>query len=423
MRPHQQVSRILKYKFARNSLSIPRVSFSSEKLDESQYFLWPNETEGNMINVNFSLTDEGIINRTNAYRNARLPLLTNRLESKVVEGAITLKKPLYFGAFELAESGDSISHDIFDEVLTATRSYLSSGLDLFVEDASLCAFSKYRVGVRITTDQPAIALLARKLLIRSPPREVDHRARFDCWRTDPRWKVGRAKWNGQHYDLQNFPHDGPLKGQRPIVAFVGGDTHAVAVQFVENSSKEIIGANVVIGEEAPVRGIVSAIGHAASVYINEKQKDAVAIPAVTLVKGKETVIIVGGDDSIVDAAAQSINGSSLFDAYHCVLSAPGVSALWNGYIGNIPSKTDPASLVPSVHVNGKTVVPIVPHNLAFPPTQILFYQKGAKKSVLSLEDAVKKIVELSDSSKEGLINSLLSGVKLSVIGKSSDISI
>lgn len=70
--------------------------------------------------------------------------------------------------------------------------------------------------------------------------EVNHRARFKGWNFDPRWKSSVPVWNGQSYDL---PKDLPpvaQPGQRPIVAFVGGDHAILAVQFVENNS-EIVG--------------------------------------------------------------------------------------------------------------------------------------------------------------------------------------
>lgn len=78
------------------------------------------------------------------------------------------------------------------------------------------------------------------LQIPSPPAEVNHRARFKGWNFDPRWQSPTPIWNGTGYDL---PQDLPRvakPGQRPIVAFVGGDHDALAVQFVEVNN-EIVG--------------------------------------------------------------------------------------------------------------------------------------------------------------------------------------
>ena len=48
----------------------------------------------------------------------------------------------------------------------STKEELSSGKDLFVEDAALGAHSKYRIGVRIITQDVKIAMIMRTLLVR-----------------------------------------------------------------------------------------------------------------------------------------------------------------------------------------------------------------------------------------------------------------
>lgn len=52
--------------------------------------------------------------------------------------------------------------------------------------------------------------------------------------------VPKPVWNGKHYDFENELPAVPKAGQRPIVAFVGGDNSLAAVQFVEFKS-EIVG--------------------------------------------------------------------------------------------------------------------------------------------------------------------------------------
>ena len=82
--------------------------------------------------------------------------------------------------------------------------------------------------------------------IPSPPIEVNHRARFEGWNFDPRWKNNTPIWNGTGYDL---PEDLPKvakPGQRPIVAFMGGPGDTAVVQFVEND-KVIVGKWNIIG--------------------------------------------------------------------------------------------------------------------------------------------------------------------------------
>ena len=73
---------------------------------------------------------------------------------------------------------------------------------------------------------------------------MNHRARFKGWNFDPRWQSPTPIWNGTGYDL---PKDLPRvaqPGQRPIVALVGGDHDALAVQFVEVNN-EIVGKHIV----------------------------------------------------------------------------------------------------------------------------------------------------------------------------------
>ena len=133
-----------------------------------------------------------------------------------------------------------------------------------------------------------------------PPRECDHRARFDGWNLDPIWQSGETEkvWDGEKYIINENP--APAKGLRPIVACVGGDSATTAVEFVQKDD-QIVGANVVVGSKAPVRGLVEAVGHATTVLINEQQSMSLALPSTSFIKGKNTCVVVGADDSVVDA--------------------------------------------------------------------------------------------------------------------------
>ena len=163
--------------------------------------VFPRESEGNKMAVNWSLVEEGVVPKGEAFRNCRVSLLTSRLSSKVVDGKVDVKSPIYTGTYEIAESGDDISHDDFEAMLTAQQEYLSSGTDLFVEDGAICASTSARLGVRVVTDSAASALVARSLLISTPLREVDHRTRFDGWNKDPRWRttVEEGKFEGDKW--------------------------------------------------------------------------------------------------------------------------------------------------------------------------------------------------------------------------------
>ncbi|KAJ1432747.1 hypothetical protein B484DRAFT_394836 [Ochromonadaceae sp. CCMP2298] len=380
-----------------------------------EWSLFPRQCEGNVYAVNWSLCEDGVVPVGDAFRNARVSMLTKKVGGKVTAGKLDASKPAYSGKYSISESGDSISHEEFSELIAAQHQHLSSGIELFVEDAALGALGAIRNGVRVVTDDAATALIARALLMPTPPAEVNHRARFKGWNFDPRWLNGKPEWNGSFYDI---PAESTVAqaGQRPIVAFVGGPGDAVSVQFVE-SEEEIVGANVVVGGSAPVMALVDGLGLAATVLLNTQQPGALALACTSMVKGKETAVVVGADEEVLGAIAQSGN---LYGAYHNIISPLGVSALWNGYIG--PAAGSPAACpTPAVIVGGKTVLCVEPNNMAHPATHIVFYEKGAARSKLSADEAVKRLVGLTDESKEAAIQALLKGASVSVIGKAADV--
>ena len=131
-------------------------------------FLWPREMEGNIYNDNWSLCEDGVVPTGIMFRNARLPVLTSRLPVKVESGKAVVENPKYAGKYVSLEAGDGIAHEAFAEALTAQQTYLSSGVDLFVEDAFMGTSASGRVGVRVVTDSPATALIARTLMVRIP---------------------------------------------------------------------------------------------------------------------------------------------------------------------------------------------------------------------------------------------------------------
>lgn len=382
--------------------------------------VFPREREGNHYATNWSLTEDGVVPVGDAFRNARVALLTTRLGSKVENGKVE-GKVAYTGKYAMKEAGEEgLSHGSFSDALAEQQAYLSSGVELFVEDAALCAFTGGRVGVRVVTDSSAMALIARTLLIAVPERPVDHRARFDGWNFDPRWEEPEVIWTGEKAQVNDGPTV-PKKGQRPIVAYVGGPGDRVAVQFVEANAK-IVGANISIGGAAPVRALVEALGHASSVLINEQNAcGGLALPATTLVKGASTVVVVSADDSVVDASAAS---SSLFAAYHSFVSPAGVSALWNGAIAAAPAAPKASRLSPPLVVSsGKAAVALSPDNLAAPATSFVFFEKGARKGPVSEEDAVKRLAALTDEAKAEAIKAVLKGAKCYTAGSMADIDL
>lgn len=127
----------------------------------------------------------------------------------------------------------------------------------------------------------------------------------------------------------------------------------------------------------------SAVGEAANVMLNATYKDAIAIHSVSIVNGKDTTVIINGDDSVI---AEAVSKEVLYGAYNNLLSLKGVSALWNGVI----SSTGTNKAIPNIMVDKESAVVLEPNNLAFPATHIIFYEKGAKSGALSEEEAVKR---------------------------------
>lgn len=151
----------------RRYLKPSRLIFNAKlsTVQTEEWSLFPREREGNIYSVNWSLCEDGVVPVGDAYRNARLPILTNRLGVKVQNGKIAVEKPVYFGKYTILEAGDHISHDDFSEIFATQQEYLSSGIELFVEDGAFGVNNLVRNGARVTTNDPALALIARTMLV------------------------------------------------------------------------------------------------------------------------------------------------------------------------------------------------------------------------------------------------------------------
>lgn len=168
-----------------------------------------------------------------------------------------------------------------------------------------------------------------------------------------------------------------------------------------------------------VIGLVDAIGYAYVGTLNEQVADAAALASLSLVSGKETTLVVG---SVPDEFTQhALSKGQLYGAYHNVISVSGTSAVWNGVIA---PAGDSASSTPAVVVNGSAARSTNPNNLAFAPTNLFFYEAGAKKSKLSAADAVKRLVAASgEESKEALFAEIVGNAKsIFVVGSAKDIA-
>ena len=382
--------------------------------------VFPREREGNVYAVNWSLAEHGIIAVGDAFRNAHNATLERKLGAKVDGGKVIVQAPAFVGKYEVKEAGDQITHQQFSDLLGTQNDFLSGGGDIFVEDASVCGAAHVRMGVRVVTDSPAVAMVARNMLIPSPPYELDHRARFNGWNKDPRWqssvKEGYFDENDIFVDV-NAPHQ-LASGQRPIVVRIGGTGTHAAVQFVE-VNKAIAGADVSVGGQAPLRALVDAIALAAVGVLNVQHALCLAIPSCAIVKDGKSTLVVNADDSIV-AAAQA-NGS-LYGAYANILCPAGMSALFNGCFGVAPAQAPSNKFAAAQVVNGGlTAMSLQPDNMATLPQAIVFFEAGAAKKDLTDAEATSRLIDLTDETKKTAVENFIKGVKCSVVGSAKDL--
>lgn len=181
------------------------------------------------------------------------------------------------------------------------------------------------------------------------------------------------------------------------------------------------GANIVLGRAAPIRALVEAMGHAATVLLNEQQNNGLAVPSTLIAKGDQSALIIGADDEVVEEAG---NAGLLYGAYHNWFSSTGASALWNGSISS-SSKSVAANAffaAPLLVAQGKVAFPIEPVNLCAAPKRIFFYEKGAGNKTISAEEAKAKLLDLTDENKEELISELLKDISTLTMGKPSDVT-
>ena len=369
--------------------------------------VFPREREGNIYSVNWSLTEDGVVPVGDAFRNARDAVLESKLGAKM---------PAFTGKCAVQEAGADITHSEFADLLEAQQHHLSSGVELFVEDAGLGAAHANRIGVRVVSDSSAVAMVARNLMIKTPARGVDHRARFNGWNLDPRW-IDQPEG---HFDADDKWHEanGPnqeSQGERPVVAFVGGPGAQCAIQFSQRKDGAgIVGANVSAGADAPVSAIVEALTEAACGVINEQQADSLALPSCAFNNG---TLVINADDSVTTGAHSA---GALYGAYGNIITPDGMTAMWDGVIGPVPSKVAGHGAAPFVVNGGNTAVCLQPDNMTNKPTRIVFFEAGAGKKAVSEDDAVARLVDMSDEGKEGAIRSLIKGIKCSTAGSAKE---
>ena len=172
-----------------------------------------------------------------------------------------------------------------------------------------------------------------------------------------------------------------------------------------------------VGHTAPLRSLVHSIGLSTTVVVNERVANAVALPSTTLVKGNKTVVVVGDESAELISSALSQN--VLYGGHHNVITPDFVSAVWNGVIAKEPATLPQDRGIPAIVVGGETVVPLNPDNAVLPATHFVFVTNGATDGALSEDEAIKRLVQLTDEKKTEAIKAILKGAKLSVVGKAA----
>eukprot|EP00981_Chlorochromonas_danica_P012236 scaffold4701_cov227-Ochromonas_danica.AAC.1 len=375
----------------------------SRPAETEEWIVFPRETEGNIYTVNLSLLADGVTSQENAYQNARLPLLLQHLPTKVKNNQVEVPTPLYQGAYQVKEAGDSISHDAFVNLQSAAQDYLTFSKNIFVEDATLGTVGDAALGARVVTTNPALALIARSLLVPAPPRAVNQFSRCKGWNLDPRVNRDAPVWDGEKYVFTK--ETVPRPGQRPIVALVGGPGNTAAVQFLQHG-EEIVGATIIAGDAVPVSGLVEAFGHALVGVVNENASPVVALPATAVVKKGVTTLIVGKtNEDLVKAV--TAEGGEVYAYAHSLVAPDYTAAVWNGVI-SAPPATSTATL-PTVIVNGQSANILDVDNATHPVTKIVFLQDGQ----VNKDEALKQLVALADGKKEAILKDIVGKASIS----------
>ena len=150
-----------------------------------------------------------------------------------------------------------------------------------------------------------------------------------------------------------------------------------------------------------------AVSHAASVLVNENTKsNFIALQSAVLSKGETTVVVVGEHESLLDSA---LSKNLLYSGYHNLIGTEGVSAFWNGSISN--TLISSSNIInPITNVNGKFISNLNPNNMTFKATHLAFINNT--NEIINEENAINRLIKLTDEKKIDVIKSIVTGTKL-----------
>lgn len=227
------------------------------------------------------------------------------------------------------------------------------------------------------------------------------------WNLHPRWEAHESfmKWDGQQYvDTETKT---ALQGQRPIVVLVGEKGEDVITQFVEFNG-EIVGANIIAGEQSSPAVVATAIGSAGAVVYNNEDNGAIAVKSASFVKDGKSFIVLNASDEAVAAAIKG--GAMLFGAHFNAFSTQGTAAVYSGMITSAAVPAAAGAL--SVKVGGTSIIGTDPDNLTFPPSKIILFDPKSSTKYSTKEEAAALLVGETDTKKEVLIKTMLESVKI-----------
>jgi hypothetical protein len=338
---------------------------------------FPQEHEGLNIEFNWSLADDDVTPRGDAFRNLSWAKL-QELAKQEKPGTQYYYYVFYCYAFFLScvvaiaagkkvavqEVDVSVVFNDFEGLYEKVTEHLSTEPNVYTQDGAVGSFKDDRTRVRVISDSPLVALFAQSLLVRVPVKDV-HAA-------------------------------------RPIVVYVatGGEFKGKEPQaqlLLDNNDEGATFVKVVITGAADLSTVTDAIGLAKKKLLEVAESESLVVPADVLLKGNKTALVFNASGA---GRAAAINKGVLYSAHLNIWNPVGVTSLFGGAIVNGASKLTKKNVLA---VEGGAAVNVPCNNLVEHPKAAVFVDKAGKgvKSISSAEAAalLKKLDAEADADK------------------------
>lgn len=176
-----------------------------------------------------------------------------------------------------------------------------------------------------------------------------------------------------------------------------------------------LGANIVVGNKAPLSGFINVVGYAASVMLNDRTSATVTIPGIAITKDEKSVIIINADESVKTALSSS--GSAIYGENHLTLSSTCVSTLWNG---KIVAKQGSNVSSAALHCSDSAIICEKPDNASWPSKSLVFYNPTFAGD-FDKKAALAELLKLTDGKKENILAELVDNNTVVVIRSVSEL--